>query len=135
MSDKIETNFSLELLCDVVSVYYDFGERTGKLVMGDQQCCTMDGCIAMFRRIDPDVRLINTYAGKIADTSYMRDMEGRWTAITHVRNPPTRTDFYDIPWKNKTELDPIDKEMGYQRHVSKDGAYRQFLNGKRTKGI
>ena len=133
--DRIETSNSLELNCDLVSLSYDFATRTGLLTMGEGQNCNMVGCIALFRRIDPDVRLVNTYAGQEQDTSYLRERDGRWTAITHTARGPERGEFYDLTWKNKTELDEVDKSMGYRRHVSDDGAYRQFLNGKRTPGI
>lgn len=75
-----EADFHQELQCYAVSVSYDFGKRTGTLVMEGGSCCDMAGCIALFERLDPGVRSISTYAGQARDTSYHR-VDGRWTAL------------------------------------------------------
>jgi hypothetical protein len=42
----------------------------------------MEGCINLFRAIDPGVRRIETYAGGQRDTFYWRDDRDRWCAST-----------------------------------------------------
>ena len=46
-------------------------------------CCDMEGCINLFRAIDPGVRRIETYAGGQCDTFYWRDDRDRWCSIDH----------------------------------------------------
>jgi hypothetical protein len=41
----------------------------------------VDGCIALFTAIDPDVEHIYTFAGEAVDTSYHRDRIGQWHAL------------------------------------------------------
>lgn len=132
---KIEDNYSMELDCYVVSLEYSFQTRTGTLVMKEGSCTNMTGCIALFRRIDPDVRAIATQSGADIDTSYHRDNDGRWVAVTHTRKHLERGEAYDIPWTNKTALGPLDKAMNFRRGVSRDGSHRTFLNGKQTPRI
>ena len=46
-------------------------------------CCDMEGCINLFRVIDPGVRRIETYAGGQRDTFYWRHDRDRWCSIDH----------------------------------------------------
>lgn len=135
MTEKIEDNYSMELDCYVVSLDYSFQTRTGTLVMKEGSCTNMNGCIALFRRIDPDVRAIATQSGADIDTSYHRNNDGRWIAVSHMRGRLERGEAYAIPWTNKTELGPLDKAMNFKRSVASDGSHRMFLNGKQTPGI
>ncbi|SEP45341.1 hypothetical protein SAMN02990966_06494 [Rhodospirillales bacterium URHD0017] len=64
-----------EIMCDVRGIAYDFERRIGRLYMAEDNCCDMSGCIEFFSGIDPDVRRIETFAGEVPDTVYIRDRD------------------------------------------------------------
>src|SRR6516164_969980 len=86
MSTHIERAFGGRWLDDLwtfaVSVRYDFNSRTGHLHMPADCCCDAHGCVNFFRRIDPKVRAIHTYAGDAPDTSYRR-IKHEWASFTN----------------------------------------------------
>jgi hypothetical protein len=59
-----------ELQCCVRALSYDFATQHGVLRMEESNACDMRGCIALFTRIDPAVKSIQTFAGEIEDTGY-----------------------------------------------------------------
>jgi hypothetical protein len=59
-------------MCEVRSLTYDATTRVGKLYMTDGDCVDMEGCIAFFQRLAPEVRAIHTYSGACLDTCYRR---------------------------------------------------------------
>src|ERR1700745_3824056 len=66
--------------CFVQRLEYDFATRTGVLVMDDDNCTDMRGCIRVFEAIDPDVKIIRTMeASGHRDTSYLKLATG-WEA-------------------------------------------------------
>jgi hypothetical protein len=67
--------------CTVIALTYDFVNREGRLVMAKNNCCDMDGCINLFTDIDPEVRMIETFAGDLRDTLYLRSRD-KWVALT-----------------------------------------------------
>ncbi len=68
------------LICNVVSLGYDFHTHTGKLYLREGDNCDMRGCVALFEGIDPNVTAINTYSGDQADMMYHK--EGKeWNAL------------------------------------------------------
>ena len=70
-----------DFMCDVHSIAYDFERRNGTLRMAPDNCCDMDGCLAFFKKIDKNVKLIETFAGTTPDTIYK--LSGKqWHAIT-----------------------------------------------------
>jgi hypothetical protein len=74
--------FRDDVQCYVEKLEYDFQRRAGKLFMGENSCTDMDGCIRLFKRIDPDVELIETIASPSSprrDTTYRR-VAGKWKA-------------------------------------------------------
>ena len=74
-------NFHPKLQCTVIGVAYDFPSQTGRLIMTPGACCDMSGCIALFERIDPQVRRIETFSGDKPDTAYTYSFdEGKWSA-------------------------------------------------------
>ena len=68
--------------CDVRSVEHRPPERRGVLHMPPDTCCDMCGCIALFEGIDPNVALIETFAGGERDTAYVRRPTTGWEAIS-----------------------------------------------------
>lgn len=74
------------LVTAVTGLHYDFVSRTGRLNMPDCCCCDMDGCIALFKRIDPKVRCIQTFAGDTPDTKYVRNWDGEWESLRYRNN-------------------------------------------------
>lgn len=58
--------------CEVDRLEYDFNKRIGRLFMPKDNCCDMSGCVAMFERIDPHVKRIETFAAGKPDTMYGR---------------------------------------------------------------
>ena len=71
--------FHDELCCFVAGITYDFRDQSGLVIMGENSCTDMRGCIALFKRIDPEVRYIATQAGEKLDTVYRRSGD-RWFA-------------------------------------------------------
>ena len=73
------------LQCDVIQLRYDFERARGCLILPRDNCVDMTGAIALFKRIDPRVTQIETFAGVnasgglIRDTTYRRDDNG-WHA-------------------------------------------------------
>ena len=70
-----------ELQCDAQSIAYDFDRKTGLLKMVSGDCCDMSACVALFERIDPDVKRIDTFSGVAADTVYVKSGK-HWNALT-----------------------------------------------------
>jgi hypothetical protein len=69
-----------DLMCDVISLSYDFDKRTGRLNMAPAGSCSMSGLTALFIAIDPNVERIETFAGDVLDGMYKRgptDWESR----------------------------------------------------------
>lgn len=69
-----------KLHCDVLKIEYDFEARAGRLLMAEENCCDMGGCIGLFEGIDSHVMLIETFSGDEADTLYRRSKAGDWNA-------------------------------------------------------
>lgn len=61
-----------DLVCSVTALHYDFSMHAGTLVMAHLECCDMSGCIALFKKIDPAVRFIQTVSGNVPDTCYAK---------------------------------------------------------------
>ncbi len=81
----IEDNgYSDRLWCFVESVHYSVSDRCGTLRMSDLSACDMEECIALFERIDPDVKRIETWAGDQPDTLYCKRADG-WEAYATKR--------------------------------------------------
>src|SRR4051812_31840919 len=62
-----------DLMCCVVSLAYDFRSRTGRLCMEEGDCCDMQGCLDLFRKIDPNVEEVITFSGQERDTVYRKE--------------------------------------------------------------
>lgn len=67
-----ESLYDERLMCEVVSLSYDFRTRTGELYLPDSNCCDMTGCLELFEAIDPSVVAIETRSGNRADTAYRK---------------------------------------------------------------
>jgi hypothetical protein len=65
----------------VTGMEYNFQSRAGRLYMDRGCCCDMTDCINYFRRIDPDVTSIRTFAGIEDDTAYVLRPGNQWEAI------------------------------------------------------
>lgn len=76
MDDKIYRD---DVQCFVRELRYDFGQRMGHLMLEDGSCTDMGGCIELFKKIDPEVQAIATYAGGKRDTGYWLK-DGKWEA-------------------------------------------------------
>jgi hypothetical protein len=59
-----------DLLCEVLSFSYNFETKEGRLDMPIGNCCDMNGCINLFKKIDSGVREVKTFSGGILDASY-----------------------------------------------------------------
>jgi hypothetical protein len=80
MSDIYDDRFQ----CCVQRLEYDFTTRTGLLVMNDDECTDMSGCIKVFEGIDPQVKPIRTIeACGRRDTIYRKLSDG-WEAFDPV---------------------------------------------------
>lgn len=66
--------------CYVRSIHYNFERKRGQVVMGNEGCTDMSGCIAFFEQIDPKVQRIETgYGNDQLDTVY-RKRGNDWVA-------------------------------------------------------
>jgi hypothetical protein len=69
------------LQCYVQRISYDYALRTGEVWMPEESCADMDGVITWFGDIDDGIRTIITWAGGKMDTTYIKDDDGKWTAV------------------------------------------------------
>ena len=81
--------FSAELMCRVRELRYDFERRRGYMRLPWGNCTDMSGAIALFKRIDPRVREIDTFeedeeGNPLADTRYRLETSG-WQAYLPER--------------------------------------------------
>ena len=72
-----EPVYRRDLVCAAVRLTYDFTKRAGTIELDEYHCTSMNGCIALFEGIDPQVELIVTRAAKELDTVYAR-VGGEW---------------------------------------------------------
>jgi|SRR6516165_10288262 hypothetical protein len=77
----MKERFISDLGSFVRSLAYSFEAKKGRLDMPPVSCCDMNGCIELFRTIDPEVCRIETYSGGLPDTAYERDGK-QWRAIS-----------------------------------------------------
>lgn len=69
------------LATTVQRLHYDWSTGAGGLFMPDGCCTDMQGAIRLFRKIDPNVRVIRTFAGPARDTTYERVGRDEWVAV------------------------------------------------------
>ncbi len=83
-SDPTQTTevWHVSLQCHVTGLTYDFVNCEGRLDMAPSSCCDMQGCIELFKSISPEVRLIETFAGGLRDTLYLRGRDSGWAALS-----------------------------------------------------
>jgi hypothetical protein len=81
MSKPTKALWDERLMCDVISLGYDFHSRTGRLYMAHGNCCDMTGCVELFEAIDSEAEAIHTYSGDKADTAYRREGK-KWKALS-----------------------------------------------------
>jgi hypothetical protein len=60
---------------ELVRLEYDWEQQRGRLIM-HATYADMNGCIALFQRIEPRVLVIDTFCGGRRDTSYVRSASG-----------------------------------------------------------
>jgi len=72
--------YRADLVCEVEGLHYDFEKKVGRLLMAETSACDLGGCVALFTKIDPDVKLIETFAGDKSDTIFKRSNDG-WKAV------------------------------------------------------
>lgn len=120
------TSYSIELMCNVISLNYDFGRRAGRVVLDEHGSTDMSGAINYFRRIDPDVIEIATFRGEKPDVVYRRGRDGLWAS--HSAAGTQRGNWCDIRWEHTPARSSIDEMMGINR--SDEGPeFRAFLTG------
>jgi hypothetical protein len=69
-----------KLCCTVHAFTYNCRRRLGVVFLPAHCCTDAEGVIAFFKRFDPDVQTIRTYAGRVRDTTFQRLGNGTWTA-------------------------------------------------------
>jgi hypothetical protein len=73
-----------DLGCAVHEIRYDVRRRrTGTLLMPENNCCDMRGCIKLFEAIATDVDRIYTFVGGEPDTVYFKK-SNKWEAGRYV---------------------------------------------------
>jgi hypothetical protein len=70
--------------CEVLGMSVDFVAKSGMLFMPNYQCPDMRRTIDLFKKICPEIQLIETMAGVTEDTKYVL-LEGKWIAGDAVR--------------------------------------------------
>ena len=73
-----------EMMCRVERIDYDFQLRRAVVHLPPGDCCDMGGCIAAIEKIDRRAREIQTVAGDLPDTAYIR-IDGEWHAVAPER--------------------------------------------------
>lgn len=68
------------LVCNILSLQYDFVARKGTLFLPELNCCDMMGCISMFKNIDQGAVQIDVIVNGKPDISYRR-MNEKWYAF------------------------------------------------------
>lgn len=76
-----EAIFNEQLQCFVYKLEYNFKLKLGILIMANGSCCDMTECINLFKKIDPKVIQIQTFAGNKRDTTYSLHVNNEWVAI------------------------------------------------------
>lgn len=71
-------------MCFVERMEYNFDIKQGTLWMQESNCCNMSQCIEMFRKLDPEVKLIITYPG--AETGHGVSISPRWLDFSHCED-------------------------------------------------
>jgi hypothetical protein len=64
--------------CEVHTVAYDFRTKAGSLDVQGGKSCDMQAAIDLFELIDPEVRLIQIYAGERTDERFRLTPVGTW---------------------------------------------------------
>jgi hypothetical protein len=80
MSKSTTGTWDNRLMCNVVSLAYDFTKHTGQIHLLAGDFCDMSGCVAVFEGIDPKVTAIDTFSGERVDTKYRKE-GGGWIAF------------------------------------------------------
>jgi hypothetical protein len=70
-----------ELMTEVLRIDYDVRTRRGRVFMAEGCCVDMTGTIRLFKRIDPQVKAIDTFAGELPDTCYRREHDDHWYSV------------------------------------------------------
>lgn len=71
------TVYRNDLVCEVLSLTYDFEKRYGRLNIPALQSTDLGGCTELFQQIDPDVSVIEVLAGGKLNNLYKRE-ESEW---------------------------------------------------------
>jgi hypothetical protein len=70
-----------DLLAVPVMTEYNHTTKVGRVALEGLGCTDMTGVVRFFKRIDPDVRVIETRNDDGVDTVYCRDTDGAWIAL------------------------------------------------------
>lgn len=79
-SDDYRIYFHKQLQCCVRRVSYDFESKAGRVDMVDGSCTDYTGCIEFFKALDPDVTLIETFAGGQKPVTRYERVANKWIA-------------------------------------------------------
>ena len=72
--------YNEKLQCEVINIEYFYADKIGRAYFPKDNCCDMQGIIDIFTNIDPNVRLIETFANDRSDTVYEKSC-GKWNAM------------------------------------------------------
>ena len=101
--EGLGAGFDSRLMCCPRGFSYDAATHTGRLLMGEYECCDAAGCIETFKAIDPEVRHILTYAGDLPDMHY-HGRGNNWIACEPDDVPPGEDPARDIPFDEDCQL-------------------------------
>ena len=73
--------FNSRLQCNVVSFTCDYDSHVTIFFLAEDECCSMNGAIAVATQADDQVRAIQTYSGTVLDTRYVKRRDGTWLAL------------------------------------------------------
>jgi hypothetical protein len=68
-------------MCHVESIHYNTASKVGSFVLEGTHCTDMTGAIAIFTRIDPEVRAV------VDGDMIFQKVEGKWTPLQLGKNP------------------------------------------------
>lgn len=67
---------------DIKKLEYNKEERVLTIYQRDLCCTDKTGAIKLAKKIDPDVKVINTYSGEMRDITYfLHDETNKWESI------------------------------------------------------
>jgi hypothetical protein len=87
-SAGVKGYYSAWLMCNVLSCTYNFLDSELIIYLEEGNNCDMTGAINYATRMDPGVKVIQTFSGTVPDMNYVKT-NGNWEAVEFVFKHPS----------------------------------------------